>query len=71
MITNSQLYGVNYYIIVYLMCSTGAGKTTTFSILTGDISPTDGTAFIAGFDIRTNLRKVYISMFLLVLHVWR
>ena len=37
----------------------GAGKTTTFSILTGDIAPTSGTAVIAGYDIRTDLRKVY------------
>ena len=36
----------------------GAGKTTTFGILTGDISMTDGTAVIAGYDIRTNLREV-------------
>ena len=36
----------------------GAGKTTTFSMLTGDISATRGTAFISGFDIRTDLRKV-------------
>jgi ABC-type glutathione transport system ATPase component len=37
----------------------GAGKTTTFSILTGDMDPTSGTAVIAGYDIRTDLRKVY------------
>ena len=42
----------------YCAYSSGAGKTTTFSILTGDISPTNGTASIAGFDIRTDLRKV-------------
>ena len=36
----------------------GAGKTTTFKILTGDISMTSGTAVIAGYDIRTQLRKV-------------
>ena len=36
----------------------GAGKTTTFGILTGDISMSDGTAVIAGYDIRTNLREV-------------
>ena len=36
----------------------GAGKTTTFSILTGDSSMTSGTAVIAGYDIRTHLRKV-------------
>ena len=36
----------------------GAGKSTTFKILTGDISMTSGTAIIAGFDIRTQLRQV-------------
>ena len=38
----------------------GAGKTTTFSILTGDNSMTSGTAVIAGYDIRTYLRKVNV-----------
>ena len=36
----------------------GAGKTSTFSILTGELSPSEGTAFIAGYDIRTDIRKV-------------
>ena len=36
----------------------GAGKTTTFSIITGDIPMTEGTASISGFDIRTHLRDV-------------
>ena len=36
----------------------GAGKTTTFSILTGDFTLTSGTAVVAGYDIRTNLRDV-------------
>lgn len=30
----------------------GAGKTTTFKILTGDITPTSGTAVLSGYDIR-------------------
>ena len=38
--------------------SVGAGKTSTFSILTGEQSPTEGTAIIAGYDIRTDIRKV-------------
>ena len=38
----------------------GAGKTTTFSMLTGDTSPTSGTAIISGYDIRTDLRKVHV-----------
>ena len=36
----------------------GAGKTTTFNILTGDLSMTSGTAMIGGHDIRSNLRDV-------------
>jgi ATP-binding cassette subfamily A (ABC1) protein 3 len=36
----------------------GAGKTTTFSILTGDLSPSEGTAVIGGYDIRTDIRHV-------------
>ncbi|KAF5176169.1 Abc transporter a family member, partial [Thalictrum thalictroides] len=32
----------------------GAGKTTTLSMLTGEESPTDGTAYIFGNDIRSN-----------------
>jgi ABC-type multidrug transport system ATPase subunit len=36
----------------------GAGKTSTFSILTGERSPSQGTAYIAGYDVRTNLKKV-------------
>ena len=44
----------------------GAGKTTTFSILTGDNSMTSGTAVIAGYDIRTYLRKVNANLLIIV-----
>ena len=30
----------------------GAGKTTTFKMLTGDITPTGGTAILSGYDIK-------------------
>jgi ATP-binding cassette, subfamily A (ABC1), member 3 len=33
----------------------GAGKTTTFKILSGEIKPTSGKAFIAGFDVINNM----------------
>ncbi|XP_019852385.1 PREDICTED: ATP-binding cassette sub-family A member 3-like [Amphimedon queenslandica] len=36
----------------------GAGKSTTFKMLCGEISATTGTALIAGYDIRTQLRAV-------------
>ena len=53
----------------------GAGKTTTFNMLTGDIRPSSGTALIAGYDIVSDIRKVHVSIplhpthcILLVLH---
>ena len=46
--------------------TSGAGKTTTFKILTGDLSMTSGTLAIAGYDIRTNLRDVSIVLYGLV-----
>ncbi|KAJ7376779.1 hypothetical protein OS493_032513 [Desmophyllum pertusum] len=36
----------------------GAGKTTTFSMLTGDVSITEGTAYLDGFNIQTHLKQV-------------
>lgn len=38
--------------------SIGAGKTTVFNIITGDLPLTSGTASVAGYDIRTNLGDV-------------
>lgn len=35
----------------------GAGKTTTFKMLTGDVPPSEGTAFIKGFDIHSNMSE--------------
>ena len=56
--THTMSVIIQYYVN---MCDTlGAGKTSTFSMLTGDISPTSGTAIISGYDIRTDLRKVRI-----------
>ncbi|KAM9425735.1 phospholipid-transporting ATPase ABCA1 [Pholidichthys leucotaenia] len=42
----------------------GAGKTTTMSILTGLFPPTSGTAFIKGYDIRTDMDSIrrYLGM---------
>lgn len=36
----------------------GAGKTTTFKMLTGDESVTSGEAFIDGYSILTDIKKV-------------
>ena len=37
--------------IVGLLGPNGAGKTTTLNMLTGDIAPTGGEAYVAGHDI--------------------
>lgn len=36
----------------------GAGKSTTWAILTGLIPPTSGTAFVDGYDILTDMKVV-------------
>ena len=45
-------------LVVILASILGAGKTTTFKMLTGDIRPSSGTATIAGYDIISDIRKV-------------
>ena len=49
----------------------GAGKTTTFSMLTGDLSITEGTALLDGYDIRTNLREVCKKKFYVQLRLYQ
>ncbi len=41
-----------------LLGSNGAGKSTTLKMLTTLLPPTDGTALVAGFDIRQRAREV-------------
>lgn len=48
--------------ITVLLGHNGAGKTTTMSMLTGMFSPSRGTAFVNGFDIRTQIMSVRDSM---------
>lgn len=56
---SSEIRPVEYVLIA----APGAGKTTTFNMLTGDIRPSSGTATIAGHDITTDIREVCVSLF--------
>lgn len=40
------------------MATIGAGKTTTFGMLTGELGLTDGTAYLDGYNIQTQLKDV-------------
>jgi len=44
--------------MLYFSHHSGAGKTTTFGMLTGELGITDGTAFLDGFNIQSNLNDV-------------
>ena len=48
--------------ITALLGHNGAGKTTTMSVLTGMYSPSGGTAFINGHDIRTDMAQARKSL---------
>lgn len=48
--------------ITVLLGHNGAGKSTTMSMLTGLFSPTSGTAYIDGKDIRTDLNSIRGSL---------
>jgi ABC-type multidrug transport system ATPase subunit len=43
------------------MRSIGAGKTTTLALLTGDIQPTSGDAFVAGLPLSDPNTRKYIG----------
>lgn len=42
--------------------SNGAGKTTTFKILTGEIKPSQGNAYVNGYNITTKMQKARRNM---------
>ncbi|XP_002135015.3 ATP-binding cassette sub-family A member 3 [Drosophila pseudoobscura] len=48
--------------ITVLLGQNGAGKTTTIHMLTGIIQPSDGTAFLNGYDIRHQLASARRSL---------
>ncbi|BFZ14909.1 hypothetical protein BsWGS_17948 [Bradybaena similaris] len=45
-----------------LLGRSGAGKTTIFRMLTGETTVTSGNAYLKGFDVRYNLRKVQLNV---------
>ena len=59
--------------VCFLTVTSGAGKTTTFNMLTGDIRPSSGTATIAGYDITSDIREVWhaICVYTVVIDVTR
>ncbi|EDW30925.1 GL12595 [Drosophila persimilis] len=59
LITHNYLAGVEFEI---LLGQNGAGKTTTIHMLTGIIQPSDGTAFLNGYDIRHQLASARRSL---------
>ena len=56
MVVKGEMFSI-VVLSTVLYCS-GAGKTTTFGMLTGEFPITSGTAIIDGFDVSTNLRDV-------------
>jgi ABC-type multidrug transport system ATPase subunit len=49
---NNLTFGVKKGECFGLLGVNGAGKTSTFKMLTGDLSPSSGTAFVNGFDVK-------------------
>lgn len=45
-----------------LLGPNGAGKTTIISTITGLYACSDGNAWVAGYDIRTNMREVQMRI---------
>jgi ABC-2 type transport system ATP-binding protein len=41
-----------------LLGPNGAGKTTIINVLCGILNPTEGTAFLGGYDVRKNLKEI-------------
>ena len=55
-----------FYFLIFLFILTqgvnGAGKTTTFKMLTGDETLTAGTAYLDGYSIKSDIKRVNILL---------
>ena len=54
--------GIEAETLFCLLGHNGAGKTTTFNMLSGVIEPSKGDAFVFGFSVKKQLRKVQSLM---------
>ncbi|RWS30311.1 ATP-binding cassette sub-family A member 1-like protein [Leptotrombidium deliense] len=54
---NGLTFGIHNQECFGLLGVNGAGKTSTFRMLVGDLFPSDGNAFCGYFDLRHNLKK--------------
>lgn len=56
---NQLCVGLESYECFGLLGINGAGKTSTFKMLTGDIKISDGEAWVRGISLKTNMKEVH------------
>lgn len=59
MLNNIRIIGVERGECFGLLGTNGAGKTSTFRMLTGDASISSGDAFVHGLSLKTRVQDVY------------
>ena len=59
---NGVYLEVNSNELLALLGHNGAGKSTLFSMLTGILAPTAGSAKICGFDVQTQMEEIRLIM---------